>query len=38
MGKPGFLWGVAAGVAGYWAFQHFTGKGNTGKAAGKRGY
>jgi hypothetical protein len=21
------------GVAGYWAFQHFTGMGNTGKAA-----
>lgn len=38
MGKPGFLWGVLAGVAGYWAFQHFTGKGNTGKASSKRGY
>lgn len=30
------LWGVVIGVAGYWAFQHFTGKGNTGKASGKR--
>jgi hypothetical protein len=23
----------ALGVGAYWAFQHFTGKGNTGKAA-----
>lgn len=22
------------GIAGYWAFQHFTGMGNTGKAKG----
>jgi hypothetical protein len=29
------LAGVAVGVIGYWAFQHFTGMGNTGKA--KRG-
>lgn len=36
--KPGFLWGVVAGVAGYWAVQHFTGKGTSGKGAGKRGY
>lgn len=35
--KPGFLWGAVAGVAGYWAFQHFTGKGNTGKSARKGG-
>lgn len=26
-----WLWGFAFGVAGYWAFQHFTGMGNTGK-------
>lgn len=25
------LMGVAVGVLGYWAFQHFTGMGNTGK-------
>ena len=36
--KPGFLWGVVAVVAGYWAFQHFTGKGTSGKGAGKRPY
>ena len=30
------LVGVLIGVAGYWAFQHFSGKGNTGKSAGKR--
>lgn len=23
----------ALGIGAYWAFQHFTGKGNTGKAA-----
>jgi hypothetical protein len=28
----GFWKGVILGVAGYWAFQHFTGMGNTGKA------
>jgi hypothetical protein len=28
----GFWKGVIIGVAGYWAFQHFTGMGNTGKA------
>jgi hypothetical protein len=28
----GFWKGVIIGVAGYWAFQHFTGLGNTGKA------
>jgi hypothetical protein len=27
-----FIKGLAAGVIGYWAFQHFTGMGNTGKA------
>lgn len=26
------LAGVAVGFLGYWAFQHFTGMGNTGKA------
>lgn len=35
--KPGFLLGVVIGVAGYWAVQHFTGKGNTGKGK-SRGY
>lgn len=30
------LIGVVIGFAGYWAFQHFSGKGNTGKSAGKR--
>jgi hypothetical protein len=30
----GFWKGVLLGVAGYWAFQHFTGLGNTGKAKG----
>jgi hypothetical protein len=24
--------GVVVGILGYWAFQHFTGMGNTGKA------
>lgn len=34
-----FLVGAVVGLAGYWAFQHFTGKGNTGKATkAKRGY
>jgi hypothetical protein len=28
----GFWKGVIIGVAGYWAFQHFSGMGNTGKA------
>jgi hypothetical protein len=28
----GFWKGVIVGVAAYWAFQHFTGMGNTGKA------
>lgn len=27
-----FWRGVIVGVAAYWAFQHFTGMGNTGKA------
>ena len=27
-----FWRGVAVGLIGYWAFQHFTGMGNTGKA------
>lgn len=27
-----FWKGVAIGLVGYWAFQHFTGMGNTGKA------
>lgn len=27
-----FWKGVAIGVVGYWAFQHFTGMGNTGKS------
>lgn len=27
------LFWFAAGAASYWAFQHFTGKGNTGKSA-----
>jgi hypothetical protein len=27
------LFSFALGVGAYWAFQHFTGKGNTGKAA-----
>lgn len=26
------LAGVVVGALGYWAFQHFTGMGNTGKA------
>jgi hypothetical protein len=25
--------GIVVGILGYWAFQHFTGMGNTGKAA-----
>ena len=29
--NPKLFWFVA-GVAGYWAFQHFTGMGNTGRA------
>jgi hypothetical protein len=34
-----FIVGLAVGVGAYWAFQHFSGKGNTGKAAkGNRGY
>jgi len=24
--------GIVVGILGYWAFQHFTGMGNTGKA------
>jgi hypothetical protein len=28
-----FLKGAIVGVLAYWAFQHFTGMGNTGKAA-----
>lgn len=28
----GFWKGAIVGVIGYWAFQHFTGMGNTGKA------
>jgi len=36
MKNLGFGWGLAIGVAGYWAFQHFTGQGNTGKAAKKK--
>jgi hypothetical protein len=27
-----FIKGLAAGVIGYWALQHFTGLGNTGKS------
>lgn len=27
-----WLWGFAFGLGAYWAFQHFTGAGNTGKA------
>jgi hypothetical protein len=27
------LFWFIAGVGSYWAFQHFTGKGNTGKSA-----
>jgi len=26
-----FIKGLLVGVVGYWAFQHFTGMGNTGK-------
>lgn len=26
------LAGVVVGILGYWAFQHFTGMGNTGRA------
>lgn len=29
-----FLKGLLVGVAGYWAVQHFTGFGNTGKGKG----
>lgn len=28
----GFWKGLIVGVAGYWAFQHFSGMGNTGKS------
>ena len=28
-----FVKGLLVGVVGYWALQHFTGIGNTGKAA-----
>lgn len=28
----GFWKGVIVGAAGYWAFQHFSGMGNTGKS------
>jgi hypothetical protein len=28
----GFGKGLIVGVVGYWAFQHFTGMGNTGKS------
>jgi len=27
-----FVKGLAVGVVAYWAFQHFTGMGNTGKS------
>jgi hypothetical protein len=27
-----FVKGLAVGLAAYWAFQHFSGMGNTGKA------
>jgi hypothetical protein len=27
-----FVKGLLVGVAGYWAFQHFTGMGNSGKS------
>lgn len=30
--RPVTLSGVLVGIALYWAFQHFTGMGNTGKA------
>jgi hypothetical protein len=30
----GFWKGLIIGVGGYWAFQHFTGLGNTGKSKG----
>ena len=38
--KNGFVWGLLAGVAGYWAYQHFTGMGTTGaaKTKAKRAY
>ena len=26
------LWSFALGIGAYWAFQHFTGMGNTGKS------
>ena len=32
MARSPLFW-FAAGVGAYWAFQHFTGKGNTGKSA-----
>jgi len=28
-----FVKGLLVGVLGYWAFQHFTGMGNTGKSS-----
>jgi len=31
MRNLGFGWGLAIGIAGYWAFQHFTGQGTSGK-------
>jgi hypothetical protein len=30
-----FLKGALVGVVAYWAFQHFTGYGNTGKGKGQ---
>lgn len=27
------FWGVVVGAVGYWALQHFTGIGNTGKGS-----
>lgn len=27
-----WLWGFIFGAGGYWAFQHFSGMGNTGKS------
>jgi hypothetical protein len=32
MSRSPLCW-FALGVGSYWAFQHFTGKGNTGKSA-----
>jgi hypothetical protein len=28
------IWSFIGGVVAYWAFQHFTGMGNTGKSSG----